>query len=230
MSNKIAGKKIFILDDDIDFVTLLTKILETAGAEVISALKMSRAIDIFEEVSPHLLLLDLKLDAGNDGFQFVEYLKGLPENRQPSIIIISAKKDPNTISKFSKENIEDFIVKPISSNIVLRKIKKVFSSEKFKKTLQFDIDANINLSFDIDAQITSINELGCYLEMPIKLAANSELQIESKLFNELDISDAKFISTGFNKDSPNHLFLNEVSFIGLDEKKSTNIRRLKHFK
>jgi putative two-component system response regulator len=88
MSIKIDKKKILIVDDDQDFVRALALHLKGKGFETVAALDGVTAISTALEQNPDLILLDIRLPAG-DGFTVLSRLASLEPTMLKPVIIIS---------------------------------------------------------------------------------------------------------------------------------------------
>lgn len=82
-------KKILIVDDDKDIVTLLRKSLRGKGFETCEAYDGLEAIVKVHDSKPDLILLDIKLP-GLDGYQVIEKLKKVKDTSDIPIIVMTA--------------------------------------------------------------------------------------------------------------------------------------------
>lgn len=78
-------KKIFIVDDDGQMLSLLRDILEIEGWQVVSAKSIADAKRQLSTVNPDCFIIDLKLPDG-DGSELIQYLR---TNHNVPIIAIS---------------------------------------------------------------------------------------------------------------------------------------------
>jgi signal transduction histidine kinase/DNA-binding response OmpR family regulator len=84
--------KVLIIDDDRDFVRLLTRMLDNPVRryQVISAYSGYEGLALIEHTHPDLVLLDLVLP-DMDGYQFVEHLRTSIKGQRVPIVIVSAQ-------------------------------------------------------------------------------------------------------------------------------------------
>lgn len=68
------AKKILIAEDEIEILQLFTNMLKTAGYETMAAADGEQALQLLEDNSPDLVLLDLKMPK-KDGFEVLETLQ-----------------------------------------------------------------------------------------------------------------------------------------------------------
>jgi CheY-like chemotaxis protein len=67
---------VLAVDDDADALTLVREILETAGAQVLTAASAAAALAVLEEQSPDVLISDLGM-TGMDGFELIQRVRKL---------------------------------------------------------------------------------------------------------------------------------------------------------
>src|SRR5229473_3132040 len=113
MSKKLTAPsesyRILLVDDDPDIHSILREILAPVHT-LIHAANADEALIRFDAADPDVVLLDLKLGAGPDGFSVLEELKA----REPSlpIVILSASQDTDTVVRAMKSGASHFIGKP----------------------------------------------------------------------------------------------------------------------
>jgi DNA-binding response OmpR family regulator len=113
-------KKILVADDDPSIVDAIQLILEDEGYLVETATKGEYVKNLQDDL-PNLILLDIWM-SGVSGNEVCRYLKLKKKTKHIPVIMISANRD---IEKISKEcGAQDFIPKPFDINELLEKIKK----------------------------------------------------------------------------------------------------------
>ena len=79
-----TGKTILVVDDDPDFLLQEQVMLQAAGYEVISAPSRKEAEKVLARIEPDMAMIDLMMDAADDGFTLCHHIK----NRFPSLPVI----------------------------------------------------------------------------------------------------------------------------------------------
>jgi len=125
-------KKILIVDDEKDMITVLKKWLEIKGFKVISAFNGTEAITLARKEKPDIMVLDICLP-DIDGGEVARELKNYPETENIPIIFLTAllsKDEENKDSHMTGGNI--MLAKPYNINEILAVINKQL---KMKRSL-----------------------------------------------------------------------------------------------
>lgn len=130
--------KILVVDDDPDIVEILRLVLESANYEVAIAHSAAQAFDKLESFAPGLILLDVMMPEGTEGFQFVWKLRNdyPPEVAQTPIIILSAIHETTKLRFYPNQSdgtykpgeylpVQGFIDKPPDPHGLLAKVEQV---------------------------------------------------------------------------------------------------------
>lgn len=115
-------KKILAVDDDPFIRKMFHSMLEQKGYNVFTASNGAEAITRALQIKPDIIFLDLMMPEVN-GFQALEILRQMEQTRSIPIIIVTARADSATLLKVIKLGANDFIAKPFSRPMIMRKIK-----------------------------------------------------------------------------------------------------------
>lgn len=116
-----AIRKILIADDSATERVNLTRILETAGYQVVPTQSGNEAKSLAESQLPDLIMLDIIMEDG-DGYQACRALKRSPATQAIPVIMISSKSNPVDKQWAQKLGANAYIVKPYKDEDVLREI------------------------------------------------------------------------------------------------------------
>lgn len=117
-------KKILVVDDEPDIVSMLKMRLEASGYEVITAVDGSSGYDKAKSDLPDLIILDLMLP-GIDGYQVCRLLKFDEKYRRIPIIMLTAKSQKEDKEWGEKVGADFYLTKPFEAGEVLGKIKEL---------------------------------------------------------------------------------------------------------
>ena len=121
---KIMAKKILLVDDEKDIISLLKFNLQAEGYKTVSAMDGDRALVLTEEEKPDLVLLDIMLP-DKDGWEVLRELRQNPKTENIPVIFLTAKDSEFDEVLGLELGADDYIVKPISMRKLLARIKKV---------------------------------------------------------------------------------------------------------
>ncbi len=117
----MANEKILIVDDDVNICELIRLYLEKEKYSTVIVNDGQEAVNIFNEVKPDLVLLDIMLP-GLDGWQVCRKIRG---TSNVPIIMLSAKGETFDKVLGLELGADDYIVKPFETKEVLARIKAV---------------------------------------------------------------------------------------------------------
>lgn len=119
-------KKILLVDDEPDIVTILKMRLEANGYEVSVAVDGKIAYNMAKSTVQDLIILDLMLP-GMDGHHVCRLLKFDEKYRNIPVIILTAKgqKEDQEIAK--EVGADAFLTKPVDFKELLDKIKELIT-------------------------------------------------------------------------------------------------------
>ena len=118
------SKRILLVDDDVDLLMLLERILMKAGYVVDAAASLPEAEDIFPQFAPHLVLLDINIK-GEDGRKLCWKLKA--ENPETKVIILSGYD--YSVARAVLFGADDLIPKPVNIEYLLHQVEKLLGSK-----------------------------------------------------------------------------------------------------
>lgn len=119
-------KKLLIIDDDVEFLTLLEKMLKTEGYKVFLASSGSEGLHLAYEQHPDLITLDISMP-GQDGF---EVCKSLREITNAPILMLTARSAASDIKHGFAVGADDYIKKPFSNDEFLFRVKALLRRGK----------------------------------------------------------------------------------------------------
>jgi CheY-like chemotaxis protein len=118
----MTAQKVLIVDDEIDFVTIVKFFLEKKGYQVIAAFNEADALKHAEE-TPDIILLDIMMP-GTDGFNLLHKLHINSTTQRIPIIMLSAIADTHSLFKAQELGASDYIIKTESLDRILAIVKK----------------------------------------------------------------------------------------------------------
>lgn len=117
--------KIFIVDDEIGALTLVTIMLERGGYDVIKAENAAQALDkIDADGAPDLFILDVMMPDMN-GIELCRLLKDRQDTQHIPVLILSARSDSRSVVEGIDAGATDYLLKPIFHNNLVEKVRGI---------------------------------------------------------------------------------------------------------
>lgn len=137
-------QRILIVEDDLDIQELLQEFLQEAGYIAETACDGVEAISMFTEFSYDLILLDIMLPKIN-GYNVCELIR--KQSQIPIIMLTALGSEEEQIRGLDLQA-DDYITKPFSVPILLRKIAAVFRRTKSNDDKHFIRYKDLSLDLD----------------------------------------------------------------------------------
>lgn len=128
LEGKLAGFSILVVDDEPDFVTFASTLLEDNGARVVKAYSGEEAIETARLEKPDLITLDLSMP-GQSGSDVFELIRTDPELREMKVCIITGKPELRRLIYERTVNPPDgYVDKPITEETLLLNVRKILDT------------------------------------------------------------------------------------------------------
>jgi DNA-binding response OmpR family regulator len=111
--------KILIIDDDADFIQMLTIKLHLDGFEVFSAPSGWEGVKVAYDAHPDIILLDIMMPE-TDGFETCQHLRRMTST---PILILTARSAENDVVRGLYQGADDFLCKPFSYKVLEARIQ-----------------------------------------------------------------------------------------------------------
>lgn len=145
--------KILIVEDDLDIQELLQNFLQEAGYEVSIANDGVEAVSLFSTAHYDLILLDVMLPK-IDGFTVCELIR---KQSQIPIIMLTALSDEKEQIKGLDLQVDDYITKPFSMPVLVRKIAAVLRRSNMIPNQEHQTISYDNLILDFDSYEATVD-------------------------------------------------------------------------
>lgn len=119
----MGKKRILIVDDEKDVCELISDMLKRDGYETLTAFAGEEGLQKATGEQPDLVLLDIILP-DIDGFEVLRRLRNSAETQKVPVVIVSGKADTASLFKAKDLKSNDYIIKPFTSQDLLRSIKR----------------------------------------------------------------------------------------------------------
>ncbi len=179
--NHLERATILIVDDNPTNLRVLSEVLGDIGWEVLIANDGESAIDQAMYSPPDLILLDVMMPGGIDGFAACRFLKADPKTKEIPVIFMTALTE--TIDKVQGLSLGavDYITKPFNNAEMIARVRVHLKLSALTKQLE-----NQNLYLEKRVQERTIE-----LEEANQQLRKFERQLRQKLAQEKELSQLK---------------------------------------
>lgn len=117
------GKRILVLDDDIDYLKTIARSIESYGYEVLQSYSVDQAISIYNYEQPDFIISDLDVPSGG-GERFLEYVQNNNYNPKP-VVILSGKEDVKLKADLLTKGALAVLLKPTDTEELLSYFEEI---------------------------------------------------------------------------------------------------------
>jgi DNA-binding response OmpR family regulator len=117
------GKRILLVDDEPDILTLYKKILERGGYEVSTAQSGSEAFEKMVTFKPHLVILDIMMPE-MDGWEVAKRIRADEKEKDVPIIMLTVKSEiEDKVKSIEVAGADRHLTKPVDSHNLIYTVK-----------------------------------------------------------------------------------------------------------
>ena len=122
-------KRVLLVDDEVDFVDVLSERLEANDFEVVPAYDGEEALEKAKEIRPDIIILDILIPKIN-GFEVCRKLKADPNCKDIPIIMLTAMFHPNDMKFGEAMGANAYMTKPFEPQVLLEKMRELLPKNK----------------------------------------------------------------------------------------------------
>ncbi|HID94203.1 MAG TPA: response regulator [bacterium (Candidatus Stahlbacteria)] len=130
--------KILIVDDDPDFVEATKIVLESKSYKVAVASDGREGLQAVKKEKPDLIILDIMMTTGDEGFDVCRKLKRDPKYKDIPILMLTALQKKTGFDFKSEVGdeywlpVEDYVDKPLPPSELLSRVEKLLKTHSKK--------------------------------------------------------------------------------------------------
>ncbi len=122
-----SRKRILAVDDNAIVLTRISNILQN-DYDVITVNSGIRALKYLEMEKPDLILLDIQMEQKN-GIETLQEIRRMDDMADIPVIMLTGVEDKDFVLSSARLGICDYILKPFSTDNLLKRIRRVFEPE-----------------------------------------------------------------------------------------------------
>jgi len=127
-------KRVLIIDDDPDFISIVSTILEVGDFDVITAIDPEAGLATAIEEQPDIILLDVIFYGETLGFEYCRKMKNNPNIKNIPLIMVTSVGDIYGVDFWPADKdflpADDFISKPVRQSDLINRIEKLLVSNE----------------------------------------------------------------------------------------------------
>jgi len=153
------GVKLLVIDDEPGNRALLQRILEQHGFEVLLATGGPEGLEILEEYSPDLVLLDVMMPILN-GFEVSTRIRQQFTPKQLPILLLTARNQAGDLGMALEAGANDYLSKPILQQELIARIEmhlQIAENEALRSQVMFLEQARSRLSLSRDLLLQTLD-------------------------------------------------------------------------
>jgi CheY-like chemotaxis protein len=133
-----SGATVLVVDDDADLREILRVVLEGAGYETVLAASGSEGLAVADRERPDLILLDVMMPEGTEGFHVVWKLRNLEDDyfKTVPVVMLTAIHQRTDLRFYPDAGdgtygageylpVQGFVDKPVSPDGLLKEVERV---------------------------------------------------------------------------------------------------------
>jgi len=121
-------EKILVVDDAPRLVRLVTEVMRAAGYQIVAASTGQLATEMVALEQPDLVLLDILLSPGMDGYQTCRRIR---EFSNVPIIMLTAKAQEGDVLEGFDAGADDYLTKPFNAKELIARVKAVLKRSQY---------------------------------------------------------------------------------------------------
>ncbi|MBM82228.1 MAG: two-component system response regulator [Planctomycetaceae bacterium] len=121
---KKSDYTILLIEDDREISSTLSRVLDSAGYNVLTAPNGVQGRQLAESKNPDLVITDMMMPKMG-GFPVLEHLKGL--DNPPKVIMITANEGGRHKAYAEMLGVDDYLRKPFAMDVLLESVQRVLT-------------------------------------------------------------------------------------------------------
>jgi DNA-binding response OmpR family regulator len=149
---KVKRPRVLIVDDDIDYLSLMKSILRQADFDVSGISDHKAALEKCSELNPDVILLDVMMPE-EDGYGIFQRLRNIT---QAPVIFVSAAERSEHITRALEQGADDYVSKPFHNAEIVARIRRVLRQSQAARPIKIRFFPEIGLRIDLESHEASL--------------------------------------------------------------------------
>jgi two-component system NtrC family response regulator len=166
-------KKVLIIDDDVSLLRVMEMQLEEIGCDVIAVASGNEAMTALEELTPELVITDLKLP-GMSGLELLKLLRS--DHPELTVIMITAYGTVKTAVEAMKAGAYDYLTKPIDYDELALVVSRALERQQLLEEVR-NLRLTLDEKYGFESIIGRSKSLLRVLEMTSRVAQTDSIAL-----------------------------------------------------
>jgi DNA-binding response OmpR family regulator len=123
MAKKQTGKTVLVIEDEINIQNFLARVLGLEGYDVFQTLDGATGMEILRKDPISLVLLDLRLPNGLDGWSVLRQIKRDPGLAAIPVVVLTASAEAAQRRRTLRMGATNYLVKPVSARLLIQTVR-----------------------------------------------------------------------------------------------------------
>jgi DNA-binding response OmpR family regulator len=128
MTEPLKDKTVLVVADDANMRDLLRRVLEEAGADVVTADSVESAFETYRQSPPHAVVTDIRLGT-SDGYALIKAIRETDAEYRGSTVVLAltGSASPEEQKRAFAAGFNAYIVKPFDPAEVVERLRELLS-------------------------------------------------------------------------------------------------------
>ncbi|MCE2658936.1 MAG: response regulator transcription factor [Rubrivivax sp.] len=118
-------KQVLVVEDQENIRELIRMTLEFEELEIHEAANCSTGLSEAIRLRPELVLLDVMMPGGMDGYAVCERIRATPQLKKTKVVMLTARAQPEDRARGLRAGANEYLVKPFSPQELLRVVNRL---------------------------------------------------------------------------------------------------------
>ncbi len=129
----LSNWRVIIVDDESDNIGVVKLVLEFHNAQVFTAESGYQCIELLEDVSPSLFLIDIQMP-GMSGFELLDNIRKNSAKPHVPMIAVTAYSMDGDIERILKAGFDGYLAKPINAMTLVEDVQQIIADTLKKRS------------------------------------------------------------------------------------------------
>lgn len=163
-------RRVLVVDDEPGALVVLERTLNRADYEVAKAVSADDGLKRFEEEPYPVVVTDINMP-GRSGFELLDDVKRTrPES---AVLMVTAYADLNSAVEALRRGADDYIVKPIKPDLIIRAVDRAFEKLQLREEVRY-LQSQIRDQYGFETIVGASESLRATIKMAARVAPTDE--------------------------------------------------------